>query len=127
MRVVIAEDEWVIAEQIRLELVELGYEVVAIARTGTAALDLCVQHRPDLILMDIKMPDMDGLVATARIMASWPTCIIVVTGYPELGEDTARAGAMGYLVKPFTAEAFASVVRAAQDRFARLMSTGAQR
>ena len=124
VRVVIAEDEWVVAEEIRLELVGLGYEVLAVARTGTEALDLCVQQRPDLMLMDLRMPDMDGLVATSRIMSSCPLCVIIITGYPELREQAERAGAVGYLTKPFTAGLLAETLQAARERFARLM--GAQ-
>ncbi len=120
VRVVIAEDEWVTAEQLRLELVRLGYEVVGLARTGTEALDLCVQVRPDLILMDLKMPDMDGLEATRRIMTSCPRCVVVVTGHRELAEEAARVGAAGYLVKPVTVEALEGALWAAQERFREL-------
>jgi two-component system, response regulator PdtaR len=121
-RVVIAEDEWVIAEQIRLELVKLGHEVVAIAGTGTAALDLCVKYHPDLILMDVRMPDMDGLEATSRIMTSCPTCVILVTGVPGLKDAAERAGAMGYVVKPVHARGFARLIEQAQAKLARLVA-----
>jgi two-component system KDP operon response regulator KdpE len=121
LRVVVAEDEWVVAEQIRLELMGLGYEVVASARTGTEALDACLQQHPDLILIDLKMPDMDGVVAIARIMSSCPVPIIVVTGQPELAEQAEEAGAVGYLEKPFSSEAFLAAARVARERFAHLM------
>ena len=123
VRVIIAEDEWLVAAQESSELLNAGYEVVAVAKTGTEALDFCIQHHPDLVLMDITMPDMDGLEATRRIMSLYPTCVVVVTANPDLGDAAQRAGAMGYLVKPFTAEKFLSTIAQAEARFVRLLAS----
>lgn len=121
-RVIIAEDELVIAMSLRSELMKEGYEVVAIATTGTQALDLCFQHHPDVVLMDIRMPDMDGLEATSRIMNACPACVIIVTGKADTEEEAKRAGAMGYLVKPVTGDELFSVIEAARERFAQQMA-----
>ena len=121
VRVVIAEDEFLIATQTRHELERQGYEVVAVARTGTEALDLCILHRPEVVLMDIRMPDMGGIEATRRIMSICPACVVVVTGNPDLGQEAERAGAMGYVVKPFHSEQVRSAIEAARARFAELM------
>jgi len=122
VRVVIADDEWLIAAQMRGEMEKQGYEVVAVAGTGAQALDLCLQHSPGLVLMDIKMPDMDGLEATTRIMSACPTCVVIVTGNPSMNGEADRAGAMGYVVKPLTPDKISATMPAARERFARLLA-----
>ena len=103
-RVVVAEDEALI----RLDLVEMlreeGYDVVAEAGDGEAAVALAEQHRPDLVVLDVKMPKLDGISAAERITSARIAPVVVLTAFSqrELVERAADAGAMAYLVKPFT-------------------------
>lgn len=103
VRVVVAEDEAII----RLDLVEIlreeGYEVVADCGRGDEAVQLVEQHTPDLVLLDIKMPGMDGLSAARAINQQFDTAIVILTAFSqrELIDEASDAGAMSYLVKPY--------------------------
>ncbi len=102
-RVVVAEDEAII----RLDLVETlrveGYEVVADCGRGDEAVDLVNEHDPDLVLLDIKMPGIDGLEATRRLTESTRAAIVILTAFSqrELIDEASDAGAMAYLIKPY--------------------------
>ncbi|RII41716.1 response regulator [Galactobacter valiniphilus] len=103
-RVIVAEDETLI----RLDIVEMleqeGYEVVAQAANGEQAVALAKEHRPDLVLMDVKMPIMDGITAAAALTAERIAPVVLLTAFSqrELVERAQEAGAMAYVVKPFT-------------------------
>jgi two-component system, response regulator PdtaR len=118
-RVLIAEDESLIALQMRQALTEAGYEVLAEARTGTEAVRLAASLRPELILMDIRMPEMDGLQAARQIWKAGATAIVMVTAYGDeaLVEAALAAGASGYLVKPVHRRQLVPAVRLALERF----------
>lgn len=102
VKVAVAEDEALI----RLDLVEMlqeaGYEVVGQAATGEAAVELINRTRPDVLLMDVRMPAMDGLTAAERISVESPCAIVMLTAFsdPELIARATEAGVTGYLVKP---------------------------
>jgi AmiR/NasT family two-component response regulator len=115
-RVVIADDEFLVAVQLQHLMVSLGYAVVGRAKNGREAVGLCRAERPDLALMDVKMPEMDGLTATRSIVEKCPTCVIIVTGNPHFDEAAAEAGAMGYVVKP-AGPGIAAVIDTARKRF----------
>ncbi|HEY9412051.1 MAG TPA: response regulator [Jiangellaceae bacterium] len=103
-RVLVAEDE----SLIRLDLVEMlaeeGYDVVAEAADGATAVKLAEEHRPDLVVMDVKMPVLDGISAAERIVAQRIAPVLILTAFSQrdLVERAREAGAMAYLVKPFT-------------------------
>ena len=103
-RVIVAEDETLI----RLDIVEMleqeGYEVVAQASNGEQAVELAREHRPDLVLMDVKMPIMDGISAAAQLTEERIAPVVLLTAFSqrELVERAQEAGAMAYVVKPFT-------------------------
>ena len=103
-RVVVAEDETLI----RLDIVEIlngeGFEVVAEADNGQKAVDLVREHRPDLVLMDVKMPVMDGISAAEIIVKERIAPVVLLTAFSqkELVERAREAGAMAYVVKPFS-------------------------
>lgn len=118
-RVVIAEDEWLIAAQTRQAVSAWGHEVVGMARSGLEALELCRAERPDLVLMDVRMPELDGLEATRRLMESHPLCVVIVTGDRSLAAGARAAGAMGSVVKPLLPAAIPAIIQDAQQRFAR--------
>ena len=121
-RVIIAEDNWLTPTVLRTELEAHGYEVVGIARTGTEAVELCREHTPDVVLMDIRMPEMSGIEATRLLMEECPACVVMVTGDTSLVVTAEEIGAMDYLVKPFMPDEIVTVVDIAQKRFARFMA-----
>ena len=104
-RVVVAEDEALI----RLDIVEMlrdaGFDVVGEAGDGEEAVRLAQEHRPDLVVMDIKMPVLDGISAAERIVAARIAPVVLLTAFSqrELVERARDAGAMAYVVKPFSA------------------------
>jgi two-component system, response regulator PdtaR len=103
LRVVLAEDEALIRLDLKELLEEEGYDVVGEAGDGESAVRLTTELRPDLVVMDIKMPGLDGLAAAERISEQRvaPVLILTAFGQKDLVERAAQAGAMGYLVKPF--------------------------
>jgi DNA-binding NarL/FixJ family response regulator len=114
-RVVIADDEMLLAVTLRAALEARGMAVVGIAANGRAALELCRKTRPDAVLMDLRMPVMDGLEATRRIMAECPTRIVVFTAMDGLDteEQALRAGAACLMAKPADPDALAGALQAA--------------
>ena len=102
-RVVLAEDEALIRLDLKEMLEEEGYEVVGEAGDGETAVTMARDLRPDLVVMDIKMPGVDGLTAAERITESRLAPVLILTAFSQkdLVERAAQAGAMGYLVKPF--------------------------
>lgn len=102
IRVLIAEDDYLVSEMIRGLLKDLDYQVVGEAENGYEAIKLNQTLRPDVILMDLEMPEMGGLAAAKHIGANQPTPIVILTAYetPELLEEASQAGAGAYLVKP---------------------------
>ncbi|MBI3910057.1 MAG: response regulator [Armatimonadetes bacterium] len=121
-RVVICEDEGLTTLRLRTSLANLGYEVVGEARDGEEAVAAAVRLQPDAILMDIRMPKLDGIAATEQIMQTQPTAIVMITAYSEreLVDAALHAGASGYLVKPVSEEQIEPALAVALNRFAEL-------
>jgi response regulator NasT len=121
-RVVIAEDEALIRLDLREMLEEEGFEVVAEAGDGEAAVALVEQHRPDLVVMDVKMPRLDGITAAERIAGARIAPVVMLTAFSqrELVERARDAGAMAYLVKPFTKSDLVPAIEMAVSRFSEL-------
>ncbi len=119
MRILVADDEAVIRIGLRTMLEEAGHQVVATATNGRLALDLAQSAKPDLIILDIKMPDMDGLEAARHIMQRRPTPIVMLTAYSQrdLVERAKAASVFAYLVKPVKEELLASTLELAVARF----------
>lgn len=119
LRVLIAEDEWLVAFTLRRQLEERGCEVIGIAATGDEAIELCRSGHPEAVLMDIRMPGTDGLEATRRIMQDCPTCIVMLTaaGEHEQVAMAQEAGAMAYIVKPVSGEQVLPAVELALQRY----------
>ncbi len=118
-RILIAEDNDLVSLTLEEQLRDLGYEVVGIARSGSEALSMSQRLNPDLIMMDIRMPEMDGTEAAARIRTQNPVPIIMLTAYAD--KDTVRkaeaAGAMAYLVKPVKETELPPAINIALARF----------
>lgn len=102
-RILIAEDETIIRLDLRSLLERAGFEVCAEARDGEEAVELARSEAPDLALLDVKMPRLDGIDAARRILEERPIPIVMVTAYgeEELVSRAVEAGVFGYLVKPF--------------------------
>ena len=121
-RVLIAEDEALIRLDLREMLIEEGYDVVGEAGDGEAALRLAEQLRPDLVILDIKMPIMDGLTAAENIANSRLAPVVILTAFSQrdLVERARAAGAMAYLVKPFQKSDLVPAIEIAAARFAEM-------
>jgi two-component system, response regulator PdtaR len=121
-RVVIAEDEALIRLDLSEMLAEEGYEVVGQAGDGEAAVALAEEHRPDLVVLDVKMPKLDGISAAERIAKQRIAPVVILTAFSqrELVERARDAGAMAYLVKPFGKNDLVPAVEMAVSRFAEL-------
>jgi two-component system, response regulator PdtaR len=103
VRILVAEDETIIRLDLRDLLERAGFEVCAEARDGEEAVDLARREEPDLAILDVKMPRLDGIEAARRILDERPIPIVMLTAYSqeELVSRAVDAGVFGYLVKPF--------------------------
>lgn len=119
MRIIIADDEAVIRIGLRAMLVDAGHQVVGTATDGREALELAASARPDLMILDIKMPDIDGLEAAQRIMRTRPIPIVMLTAFSQrdLVERAKAAAVFGYLVKPVNEESLGLTLDLAVARF----------
>ena len=122
LRVLVAEDEALIRMDLVETLQELGFTVVASVGDGHSAVAAAEQLAPHVALLDIKMPDMDGLAAASQIIAQQSTAVVMLTAFsqPELIQRAVAAGAMGYLVKPFKPEELRAALTVAWERYSQL-------
>ena len=121
-RVVIAEDEALIRLDLAEMLAEEGYDVVGQAGDGEKAVALAEELRPDLVVLDVKMPKLDGITAAQRIAEQRIAPVVILTAFSqrELVERARAAGAMAYLVKPFQKSDLVPAIEIALSRFAEL-------
>jgi two-component system, response regulator PdtaR len=126
--VVIAEDEALIRLDLREMLEEEGYVVAGEATDGEAAVKLAEELRPDLVIMDVKMPGLDGISAAERITASQLAPVIILTAFSQrdLVQRASEAGAMAYLIKPFTKADLVPAIEVAASRFAEIAALNAE-
>jgi len=118
-RVMIAEDNELIALTLEEQLVTLGYDVVGVAHTGTEAVRMCTKLQPDIVLMDMQMPELSGDVAAKEIAKQRPTPVVMLTAYSD-SDHILRAedsGALAYLVKPINPEELPPTIDVALARF----------
>jgi response regulator NasT len=127
-RVVIAEDEALIRLDLRETLEELGYDVVGEAGDGERAIALAEELRPDLVILDVKMPVLDGISAAERIAAQRIAAVVILTAFSQrdLVERARDAGAMAYLVKPFSSADLLPAIEMALSRYAELSALEAE-
>lgn len=127
-RVVIAEDEALIRLDLKEMLLDEGYDVVGEAGDGETAVQLAQEHRPDLVVLDVKMPRLDGIAAAERIASQRIAPVVILTAFSqrELIERARDAGAMAYVVKPFTQSDLVPAVEMAISRFAEIQLLEAQ-
>lgn len=124
----IAEDEALIRLDLAEMLAESGYDVVGQAADGEAAVEQTQQHRPDLVVMDVKMPRLDGIEAAKRINDAHLAPVVMLTAFSQrdLVARAAEAGAMAYLVKPFTVADLIPAIEVARSRFAQMGALAAE-
>jgi response regulator NasT len=127
-RVVIAEDEALIRLDLAEMLAEEGYDVVGQAGDGGAAVELAERHRPDLVVLDVKMPRLDGITAAQRIAEKRIAPVVILTAFSQrdLVQRASDAGAMAYLVKPFGKSDLLPAIEIAVSRFAELQTLEAE-
>ncbi|GAB7189721.1 response regulator [Kineococcus sp. NUM-3379] len=123
-RVVVAEDEAIIRLDVVEMLTEAGFDVVGQAGDGETAVQLAEEHKPDLVVMDIKMPVLDGISAAERIIKARIAPVVLLTAFSqaELVERARDAGAMAYVVKPFTAADLLPAVEIAVSRHQQIVA-----
>ena len=122
LRILVAEDETII----RLDLVEMltesGYEVVAQAENGAAAVELAKLHKPHLAILDVKMPEMDGITAAEQIISIAPVLMLTAFSQRDLIERARDAGVMAYVVKPFSINDLLPAIEIAISRHRQMKS-----
>ena len=119
LKVLIVDDSPIISRKLTMMVELLGYKVVKTAATGTEAITAYRACHPDVVTMDITMPDMDGIEATRRIMAEFPDAkIVMVTshGQEKMVLDALKAGAKGYVLKPFDGNKVSEAIQKACKR-----------
>lgn len=128
LRVVVAEDEAVIRMDLVEMVRELGHEVVGEAFNGQQAVDLVRSARPDLVFLDIAMPERDGLSAAEEIAAEDLCAVVMVTAFSQrdISTKAAQAGAVGYVVKPFTMADLDPAIALAMARWQQIQDLKAQ-
>jgi response regulator NasT len=128
LRILVAEDETIIRLDLRSLLEREGFEVCAEARDGEEAVELARREEPDVALLDVKMPKLDGIDAARRILDERPIPIVMVTAYGEreVVSRAVEAGVFGYLVKPFREADLVPAIETARARHAELADLRAE-
>jgi response regulator NasT len=118
VRILIAEDETIIRLDLRSLLESAGFEICAEAKDGLEAVELARSEQPDLAVLDVKMPRLDGIEAARRILDERPIPIVMLTAYgqDELVARAVEAGVFGYLVKPFRESDLLPAIKTARAR-----------
>jgi len=127
-RILIAEDETIIRLDLRTLLEKAGFDICAEAQDGEQAVELARSQEPDLALLDVKMPKLDGIEAARRILDERPIPIVMVTAYgeQELVSRAVEAGVFGYLVKPFRETDLLPAIETARARHTELVELRAE-
>jgi response regulator NasT len=122
IRILVAEDETIIRLDLVEMLTEAGYEVIAQAENGAIAVELAKQHKPDLAILDVKMPEMDGITAAEQIILLAPVLMLTAFSQRELVERARDAGVMAYVVKPFSINDLVPAIEIAISRHKQMKS-----
>jgi response regulator NasT len=122
VRILVAEDETIIRLDLVEMLTEAGYEVIAQAENGAVAVELAKLHKPDLAILDVKMPEMDGITAAEQIISLAPVLMLTAFSQRELVERARDAGVMAYVVKPFSIADLVPAIEIAISRHKQMKS-----
>ena len=126
IKILVAEDETIIRLDLVEMLTEAGYEVVAQAENGAVAIELAKQHKPDLAILDVKMPEVDGITASEQIISIAPVLMLTAFSQRELVERARDAGVMAYVVKPFSINDLLPAIEIAISRHRQMKSLEAE-
>ena len=126
IRILVAEDETIIRLDLVEMLTEAGYEVIAQAENGAVAVDLAKLHKPDLAILDVKMPEMDGITAAEQIITLAPVLMLTAFSQRDLVERARDAGVMAYVVKPFSISDLVPAIEIAISRHTQMKSLEAE-
>jgi len=126
IKILVAEDETIIRLDLVEMLTEAGYEVVAQAENGAVAIELAKQHKPDLAILDVKMPEVDGITAAEQIISIAPVLMLTAFSQRELVERARDAGVMAYVVKPFSINDLLPAIEIAISRHRQMKSLEAE-
>ena len=122
VRILVAEDEALIRMDLVEMLREAGYDVVAEATNGEEAITLASEHKPDLCILDVKMPVLDGISAAEKIISIAPVLMLTAFSQRELVERARDAGVMAYVVKPFSISDLVPAIEIAMSRHTQMKS-----
>ena len=122
VRILVAEDEALIRMDLVEMLQEAGYEVIAQATNGEEAIALATEHKPDLAILDVKMPVLDGISAAEKIISIAPVLMLTAYSQKELIDRARDAGVMAYVVKPFTIGDLVPAIEIAISRHTQMKS-----
>ena len=122
VRILVAEDEAIIRLDLVEMLTEAGYVVVAQATNGVEAISLAQEHKPDLAILDVKMPELDGISAAEKIIEIAPVLMLTAFSQKDLVERARDAGAMAYVVKPFSISDLVPAIEIAVSRHRQLVA-----
>ena len=122
VRIVVAEDEALIRMDLVEMLIEAGYEVLAQAADGAQAIELVKEHQPDLAILDVKMPILDGISAAEEIISYCPVLMLTAFSQRELVDRARDAGVMAYVLKPFTINDLIPAIEIAISRHLQMRS-----
>ena len=122
VRILVAEDEAIIRLDLVEMLTEAGYVVVAQATNGVEAIALALEHKPDLAILDVKMPELDGISAAEKIIEIAPVLMLTAFSQRDLVERARDAGAMAYVVKPFSISDLVPAIEIAVSRHRQLVA-----
>jgi len=126
VRIVVAEDEALIRMDLVEMLGEAGYLVMAQASDGAEAITLVAEHKPDLAILDVKMPILDGITAAEEIIATCPVLMLTAFSQRELVDRARDAGVMAYVLKPFTINDLVPAIEIAISRHLQMKSLAAE-
>jgi len=126
IRILVAEDETIIRLDLVEMLTEAGYEVIAQAENGAVAIELAKLHKPDLAILDVKMPEVDGITAAEQIISISPVLMLTAFSQRELIERARDAGVMAYVVKPFSINDLLPAIEIAISRHRQMKSLEAE-
>ena len=126
VRILVAEDETIIRLDLIEMLTEAGYEVVAHAENGAVAIEMAKLHKPDLAILDVKMPLVDGITAAQEIIEIAPVLMLTAFSQRELVERARDAGVMAYVVKPFSINDLIPAIEVATSRHRQMKSLQAE-
>ncbi|MBF0230758.1 MAG: response regulator [Desulfamplus sp.] len=116
----VVDDSGITTKKMAKVLEELGHKVIGVARTGREAIERYVEVNPDMVTMDITMPDMNGIEATRNICREYKDAMIIMVtshGQEQMVVDAIKAGALGYVIKPFKPETLKASIDRILDKF----------